>query len=185
MNLSKSARRLPRKCSHVPRPTFAQPAFGMIQAYPPGARFPKNMSVAVPKLPSAVALIAGAETGHSRPTDFATVDRDRDDPGISAGSEVPEEHVRRGAEVALGGRAHRGRRDGPLEADGLRHGRPRTVRADDDARVQDAVVRLHVFPVDPEDGRLRRDLGALRLGLRGDPWSILSRRTVKPRNGMS
>src|SRR2546430_120961 len=88
-NLLKSSRRFPRKRSQVPRPTFAHPAFGMIHAYPPGARLPKNMSVASLKSPSAVALIAGAEMGHSSPTDFATVDRGPSEPTTTFPWNVP------------------------------------------------------------------------------------------------
>ena len=47
----------------------------MIHAYPPGARFPKNRSVTESNSPSIVALIAGPETGHGRPTLRATVER--------------------------------------------------------------------------------------------------------------
>src|SRR5207245_126548 len=89
MNLSNSSRRFPRNRSQVPRPTFAHPAFGMIHAYPPGARLPKNMSVASLNSPSAVALMAGADTGHSRPTDFATVDRGPSDPMTTLPWNVP------------------------------------------------------------------------------------------------
>src|SRR2546426_968129 len=72
-NLSNSSRKFPRNRSHVPRPTFAHPAFGMIHAYPPGARLPKNMSVASLNSPSAVAPLPGADTGRSPPTDLAAV----------------------------------------------------------------------------------------------------------------
>src|SRR5438094_1697003 len=135
-NLLNKSRRFPRKRSQVPRPTFAHPAFGMIHAYPPGARLPKNMSVASLKSPSAVALIAGAETGHSSPTDFATVDRGPSDPTTTFPWNVP-----------------------------------RFVSTSSPRTRTTVVSVISSAPSCTACAAI--------------PWSILSRRTVKPRNGMS
>ena len=93
----------------------------------------------------------------------------RDDPCVSSRGEVAEEHVRRVAEIAVRGRAHRGRGYRPLEAHGLRHGGARTVRADHDLPLERPVVRGDLFAVDSNDGRLRHDLRAFVDGLRRDP----------------
>src|SRR5207247_9020983 len=58
-------------------------------AAPAPARLPKNMAAASPQSPPAVALIAGAETGHSSPTDFATVDLGPSDPTTTFPWNVP------------------------------------------------------------------------------------------------
>ena len=47
------------------------------------------MSVESPNSPSAVALIAGADTGHSSPTDFATVERGPSDPMTTFARKTP------------------------------------------------------------------------------------------------
>src|SRR3989442_1095507 len=135
-NLLNRSRRFPRKRSQVPRPTFAHPAFGMIHAYPPGARLPKNISVASLKSPSAVALIAGAETGHSSPTDFATVDRGPSDPTTTFPWNVP-----------------------------------RFVSTSSPRTRTTVVSVISSAPSCTACAAI--------------PWSILSRRTVKPWNGMS
>src|SRR2546427_555700 len=135
-NLLNRSRRFPRKRSQVPRPTFAQPAFGMIHAYPPGARLPKNMSVASLKSPSAAALIAGAETGHSSPTDFPT-----GDPGPSEPTTTFPWNV------------------------------PRFVSTSSPRTRTTVVSVISSAPSCTACAAI--------------PWSILSRRTVKPWNGMS
>ncbi len=61
----------------------------MIQAYPPGAKFPKKRSVSSPNSPSAVALIAGAEVGHGNPALLATVDRGPSEPITTRPWNVP------------------------------------------------------------------------------------------------
>src|SRR5436309_3558072 len=108
----------------------------MIHAYPPGARLPKNMSVASLKSPSAVALIAGAETGHSSPTDFATVDRGPSEPTTTFPWKVPR------------------------------------FVSTPSPRTRTTVVSV-------------MSSAPSCTACAAIPWSILSRRTVKPRNGMS
>src|SRR5437867_3495714 len=93
----------------------------------------------------------------------------RDDPRVSARREVAEDHVGRAAEAALRGRAHRGRRNGPLEPDRLRDGRSRAVGADDDLALEGPAVRFDPVPSHADHGRLRPELRAFMHGLRGDP----------------
>src|SRR5438094_348005 len=60
-NRSNRLCRFPWKYCHVPRPTFAQWAFGMIHAYPPAARLPKNMSAALLKSLCAVPPVSARQ----------------------------------------------------------------------------------------------------------------------------